>query len=125
MATLVIIGGPAEGGRFALEQHRLVMVGRDEQCSFQIVDSQISRRHLQIRFDEGEKRHYAIDFESHNGVLVGGKKIETDTLLEDGDVIEIGASKIVYSLEDAPDAQRVRDLLRKRGEGRQTTVLPD
>ena len=101
------------------------MVGRDEQCSFQIVDTQISRRHLQIRLDEDQNRHYAIDFESHNGVHVGGKKIETDTLLEDGDVIEIGASKIVYSLEDVPDAQSVRDLLRKRGEGRQTTVLPD
>ena len=125
MATLVIVGGPAEGEQFALEKHRLVMIGRDEQCSFQIVDSQMSRRHLQIRLSDGEDAHFAVDFGSHNGVLVNGRQIAAETLLADGDLIELGATKIMYSRDDAPDAQRVKDMLRKRGEGWKTTALPD
>ena len=123
MATLVVTEAPAIGQQFALEKHLLVLVGRDHQCTFQIVDGQISRRHCQLRYDEGENRHYAIDFESSNGVRVNGNKITAPQPLEDGDVIHIGGTLIVYSVQDSPDAQRVTEILRKHGEGRHTTQL--
>ncbi len=34
MATLVVTEGPASGQQFALEKHRLVLIGRDHQCTF-------------------------------------------------------------------------------------------
>lgn len=123
MATLAVTEGPASGQQFALEKHLLVLVGRDHQCTFQIVDTQISRRHFQLRYDEGEGRHYAIDFESSNGVSVNGNKIAPPQPLEDGDVIRISGTLIVYSVEDSPDAQRVTEILRKHGEGRHETQL--
>ena len=38
MATWVVTEGPASGQQFALEKHLLVLVERDHQCTFQIVD---------------------------------------------------------------------------------------
>lgn len=114
MATLVVTEGPASGQQFALEKHLLVLIGRDNQCTFQIFDTKISRRHCQLRYDKGEDRHYAIDFESSNGVSVNGKKIAAPQPLEDGDVIRIGGTLMVYSVQDSPDAQRITEVLRRQ-----------
>jgi pSer/pThr/pTyr-binding forkhead associated (FHA) protein len=72
MATLLVVSGPHEGRYYPLEEHRLVSVGRDDQCSFQLVDDKISRRHLQIRYEEGSDVHFAVDMRSANGVFVNG-----------------------------------------------------
>jgi S-DNA-T family DNA segregation ATPase FtsK/SpoIIIE len=104
----VITSGPAAGQKLGLERNRLVMIGRDEDCSFQILDPKMSRRHLQVRLDERTDRHHAIDFSSANGVLLNGARIEGDAPLSDGDVLEAGDTRMVYQAEDAPDARRVR-----------------
>jgi pSer/pThr/pTyr-binding forkhead associated (FHA) protein len=117
MAALLVTDGPANGQTFALEQHRLVMVGRDAQCTFQIVDTQMSRRHMQIRFDADAGRHCAIDFGSSNGVHVNDNRIEEETALEDGDRIRLGSTTLVYSVDDSPNAQRVWEMLRRHGQG--------
>lgn len=122
MACIVITDGPATGTRFALEDHRLVMVGRDDQCTFQILDERISRRHMQIRLDESDNAHYAVDVGSANGVYVNGTKIGRDVRLEDGDQISIGATKMVYSDADDPDAEHLEDVVRRRGQRLRTTV---
>lgn len=117
MASLFVTEGPASGKQFALGNHRLVMIGRDAACSFQIVDDQLSRMHLQIKFNENDSRHFATDFDSHNGVYINGSRISGETALAEGDTIRVGSSTIVYSTEDLPDALEIRDMLRKRGEG--------
>jgi pSer/pThr/pTyr-binding forkhead associated (FHA) protein len=90
-----------------------------------IVDPELSRFHLQIRHAEDPDRHFAIDFQSKNGVFVNGKKIEAETVLLDNDVITIGATTIVYSLDDALDAQRVVEAWKKLGQGHLRTVTGD
>ncbi len=123
MAALIIIDGPAEGQKFALEQHGLVMVGRDHSCTFQKLDPKMSRMHFQIKLDAKTESHSALDFDSANGVSVNGKRITDPTPLNDGDVIRTGNSSIVYSVEDAPDAQTITQLLRKHYQGRFDTEL--
>ncbi len=123
MATLLILEGPAKRQQFALEQHRLVLIGRDHDCTFQILDPQVSRRHFQLRCDADENRHVAIDFESSTGVSINGEKISDPQPLKDGDTIRLGGTIVVYSTQDSPDAQRVTDILRKHGEGRRETQL--
>ncbi len=125
MATLVVTEGPGKGQKFALTGCRLAMIGRDAGCSFQIVDPELSRFHLQIRHAEDQDRHFAIDFQSKNGVFVNGKKVEAETVLLDNDVITIGATTIVYSLDDALDAQRVVEAWKKLGQGHLRTVSGD
>ncbi len=123
MAALIIIDGPAEGQKFALEEHGLVMIGRDHNCTFQILDPQISRIHILIKRYAIADGHLAIDFKSANGVLVNGKRITEETPLGDGDVMRIGNTSIVYSVEDAPDAQTITQLLRKHYQGRCDTEI--
>jgi pSer/pThr/pTyr-binding forkhead associated (FHA) protein len=104
MATLLVTEGPGKDTKFAIGHHRLVMVGRDPRCTFQIVDPELSRNHLQIKYDELADRHFAIDFNSKNGVHVNGSKIDTEMLLNDGDRISIGATTIVYCRDDTLSA---------------------
>lgn len=122
MACLVVVDGPAAGQHFALSQHKLVAIGRDEECTFQIVDPLVSRRHLQIRLDE-QGRHVAADYRSANGVIVNGAKIVGDRTLNSGDQITIGSSHIVYSTDDYADAQSAMEGLRKKGEWKRSTLM--
>ncbi|MHC4066732.1 MAG: FHA domain-containing protein, partial [Planctomycetota bacterium] len=85
MATLVVVDGPSEGLKFALARHNLVMIGRDQDATFQLQDGRISRKHLQIKRARDGEAHSAIDFQSANGVSVNGQRISQETPLTDGD----------------------------------------
>lgn len=124
MATLVVTDGPANGRQFALEAHRLVMVGRDDACTFQLIDAQMSRQHFQVkRLDDGG--HSAIDFGSANGVFVNGRRLEAELPLLDGDEIKVGDSVIVYMAADSPDAETVTTVVRRRREHMKSTMVRD
>lgn len=122
MATLIVTHGPASGQVFALGEHRIVLIGRDQECTFQILDPQMSRRHLQIKNNQ-DGSHAVRDFHSANGVLVNGGKIDDESPLSDGDEIVAGETCIVYAAVDSPDAMTVNSLLRKRGEHLKGTLL--
>jgi pSer/pThr/pTyr-binding forkhead associated (FHA) protein len=123
MATLLVVEGPSAGLKFALDQHNLVMIGRDAKTTFQIVDGRISRQHLQIKRARDADAHSAIDFHSANGVYVNDQLISQETPLADGDLIQIGDSFIVYSRIDDPDAQTISQILRRHGQNRDRTEL--
>lgn len=124
MALLIVIDGPEKGKIFALQESSLVMIGRDHNCTFQILDPQMSRKHMQIKRLEDGKSHAAIDFESSNGVYLNGVKIQSETRLSPGDIIAIGNSLIAYSEWDDPDAVANQELMRKRhSQGAVSTVI--
>mgnify|MGYP001560345062 CR=1 FL=1 len=125
MAMLIFTEGPNTGQSFRLERHRLVMVGRDASCTVQIVDPQLSRHHLQIELAEAESRHYAIDFNSKNGVVVNGNKIDKRVALRDCDVIKIGDSSLVYTTDDSADALSAREQAKRFGQGYVHTATHD
>lgn len=104
MACLVIVEGPATGAMFALKSHRIVDIGRDEECTFQIVDPLVSRHHLQVRAaDNGT--HVVADCGSANGAMLNAVRIVGEMPLRDGDEIRIGATRLIYSTRDYPDAK--------------------
>ena len=125
MASLLIGTLDQQERYFPLESHRLVMIGRDDECTFQVLDDQLSRRHLQIRFEPDETKHYAADYRSANGVFVNGDRIVEDKALADGDAIKIGNTNIVYLSDDHGSAQEARESLRKKGEWKRSTLLND
>ncbi len=125
MATLIIIEGPAKDQKFALADHKLVMIGRDASCTIQIVDPQLSRHHLQVATDPDEGRHYVLDYGSRNGISVNGVQIKDRRILGDRDVIEAGTTTIVYSTDDSIDADHVRASLKRYGQGNVHTEVPD
>ena len=124
MACLVVVEGPATGALFALSAHNLVDVGRDEECTFQIIDPLMSRHHLQVRAEGGGK-HVAIDARSANGVLINGVRMVNETPLKNGDEITLGATRIVYSERDYPDAQSAMIGVRPGRQYKASTIMRD
>jgi hypothetical protein len=70
-----------------------VVVGRLSDCQICLADANVSRRHAAfMRLDAG----WAIqDLDSTNGTLVNGEPV-TRGRLSDGDVIEIGVTRLVF-----------------------------
>lgn len=70
-----------------------VLVGRLAECQVQLSDANVSRRHAAfIRLEDG----WALaDLGSTNGTSVNGRPIER-VRLADGDVIDIGLTRLVY-----------------------------
>ncbi|MHC4414204.1 MAG: FHA domain-containing protein [Planctomycetota bacterium] len=125
MATLLVISGPSEGRYYPLNASRLVSIGRDDQCSIQIVDDGISRRHLQIRYEQADDHHVAVDMRSANGVYVNGRRIVQESALRDGDIIGVGRSKLRYTRQDFSDADSAWEHYQKTDEWRRGTLVLD
>lgn len=122
MASLVVIEGPCRGGHFPLKE-QVVSVGRDDTCTVQILDGQISRKHLQVRLDEKLGTHFAADYRSANGVFVNDKVILTATALRDGDRIRIGQTTLIYLAADHADAPTAMAAATKKDEWRRSTMM--
>ncbi|MBU6414588.1 MAG: FHA domain-containing protein [Planctomycetes bacterium] len=60
MASLVIVEGVDQGRLLAIKEP-IVFIGRDDTCTYQILDAQVSRKHLQVRFDARFNAHVAGD----------------------------------------------------------------
>src|SRR5690606_7288479 len=85
MPSLIVVAGPNEGDYYPLGK-RTIVIGRQEGCPVQIVDDRVSRRHVQIRCEEGageEGRYHLLDMKSQNGTFVNGRRIEAEVVLED------------------------------------------
>jgi pSer/pThr/pTyr-binding forkhead associated (FHA) protein len=122
MPSLVVVSGPGEGMYCPLGK-RTVVIGRDEGTSLQILDEEVSRKHLQIRFDERTKRYVAFDMRSANGVHINGAQIAGETTLEDGDAITIGKSKLHFTNADYSDGPSALEAYRQRGERGKSTLI--
>lgn len=103
-AFLSVTHGPACGQTFVLPL-RSVLIGRDASCAIPIPDERISRRHLQVTYDNRGRRHLAVDVGSSNGVTINGARLVrgAEWLLGDGDEIAIGGTRLRYSVGDKPE----------------------
>jgi pSer/pThr/pTyr-binding forkhead associated (FHA) protein len=126
MASLVIVEG-VDQGRLLTITESLVSIGRDDTCTYQILDPLVSRKHLQIRFDPQFKSHVAGDYRSAHGVFINDKQIVLDTPLLDGDYIRIGNTTLMFLVEDHPDASSAaaaaQKAAKKKDEWKRTTML--
>jgi pSer/pThr/pTyr-binding forkhead associated (FHA) protein len=71
------------------------LIGRAPTCDLQIPDDSMSREHAVVLCD-GEDANLE-DLQSTNGVKVNGKRVRS-TELAHGDEIEIGQTKLVFTL---------------------------
>ncbi|MBN8597170.1 MAG: FHA domain-containing protein [Planctomycetes bacterium] len=121
MASLVITHANAIGDHFTLAE-ALTSIGREDDCTIQVLDEKVSRKHLQIRFDPATKLHYAGDYRSANGVFVNGKQLLSDVALNDGDRIRIGDTILLYFVADFPDKAAAHAAVKKAGEWAKDTL---
>jgi hypothetical protein len=71
-----------------------VTVGRLPECTISVNDSNISRRHAEIR--AGSSAFVVVDLGSTNGTLVNGVKIDGEHRLADGDIISFGSTHVRF-----------------------------
>jgi len=121
MASIIVVSGPSEGDYYPLGR-RTVVVGRGEQCSVQITDEHISRRHVQIRYDAASGEHIAFDMKSANGTWINGRKCEGEVTLADNDRIEVGESRLLFTTEEFPDRESAWNHWKQRGERGRSTI---
>jgi len=102
MARIVITSGPAAGRAFPLEGQ--VQLGRDaSSCGIVINDEQISRSHARI-FRNEEGKWVVRDLGSANGTYLvdkrgtSKKRLTSDHIVSEGDVIEVGKSRFSFAL---------------------------
>ena len=82
-----------------LERSHAVCIGRQPTCELPIRRDDVSRRHAELRFEDGAWRLH--DLRSTNGTFVNGERVDTARPLAPGDRIEIGSSAITFCEIDA------------------------
>lgn len=72
---------------------RAVLIGRSRQCDLVLTDTNVSRRHAEIR--QRGNDYLVVDLDSTNGVEVNGQKIKT-RVLQNGDLITVGKTRVRF-----------------------------
>ena len=99
MAHLTVLNGPNHGRPFGLTPGLTFRIGRDPSLELAIDDVKASRVHVEIeRRDDG---FVLRDLHSKNGTMVNGVRTSAQ-VLQEGDQIQIGETRIEFSLNDAP-----------------------
>jgi len=94
--VLVVTKGPVEGARFPVEADGLT-IGRDEECSVVLDDSNVSRFHARLVFHNAAI--WIQDAGSRNGVFLNGKRVVRHKQLSPGDEMVIGDHAFTLELE--------------------------
>ena len=91
-ARALLVG---EGRRTVLSGD-LVVVGRSHDCDLVLDDPNVSRRHAEVRRENG---HWVVvDLGSTNGLKVNGRRV-AEAALNPGDEITLGLSRLSFELE--------------------------
>ena len=69
-------------------------IGRSGSCSIILRDPSVSRLHARIRRSEGL---YVLHAEGGSGTKLNGKGLESDTVLEETDIIEIASTTLRFT----------------------------
>ena len=121
MASIIITSGAEKGKYYPLGQ-RTNVIGRDEALLIQILDPRVSRKHVQIRFDQGKNCYYVVDMKSKHGVFINGVKIDDEVILSDNDYIQIGDTVILFAQKEFDDKESALSHYKKVGERHHPTI---
>src|SRR5215218_5591646 len=80
------------GTRHEVTQRRVV-IGRSRDCDIQLSDTNVSRRHAELR-QEGAS-YWIVDLGSTNGMEVNGKRVKR-AKLRSGDTITLGSTEVTF-----------------------------
>jgi S1-C subfamily serine protease len=90
------INSGAGAGRTVEVRGTTFVVGRDAGCDLTLADEQVSRRHAEFQL-RGDGRALLRDLESRNGTFVDGNRVEVPVLLQGGEQIQVGDTRLGVS----------------------------
>jgi hypothetical protein len=92
-AWLVIVEGDGRGIKLDIFKDQNI-IGRGEECHIRLDDSFVSELHAIVAEKDGV--FHIWDLGSKNGTKLNGEPLRGSSELKDGDVIEIGKTKLVF-----------------------------
>ena len=104
---LIAQNGPLIGQRWGIKTE--IHVGRDPECEIVVPDRQVSRIHA--RFNLTKNGVLLEDLGSKNGTFVNGKLLESPSILEEGDIIQIALVQSFFFLSSDATMPLDQDLL--------------
>jgi hypothetical protein len=84
-----------DGRRTVLSGSKVVL-GRSRECDIVVSDPNVSRRHAELRRDNG--RWSIVDLGSTNGIKVNGQRV-SDATLREGDRVTLGVTDLTFELD--------------------------
>lgn len=105
MASLFVIQGSDQGRRYDLDDDA-ISLGRDNDNSIQLHDSEVSRHHAEVRSDD--TGFLLVDLNSSNGSFVNGNQI-TEQQLANGDRIQLGRTLMIFTGGDDSSSLSLAD----------------
>ena len=114
MPSLIVVSGGRTGSCLQLDKDMCV-VGRADDCDVRMSRPEVSRHHCVVGISSGGA--WVEDLGSMNGTFVNGTRVESRTVLVDGDLIRVSFVEVRFSekicLEDRGEV-----------ESQQATTLP-
>ncbi len=94
MASLFVIQGADQGKRFELKS-KAVALGRENSNPIRIHDTEVSRRHAEVR--EVDNAFRIVDLGSANGTYLNGQPVVEQAELKSGDRVQLGQTVMLFS----------------------------
>ena len=98
---LVSIEGPLAGNRYQISPNEEIIIGRSENCSIYIPDSEVSRQHASVTLHNAGV--WVQDAGSRNGVFINEKRIVRGTELRPGGRLRLGDHSFVLELSEVEE----------------------
>ncbi len=95
MPSLFVIQGRDQGKRFELTTST-ARLGRDVRSEVRLQDTEVSRMHAELRFDDATGRATLKDMDSSNGTFVNGVPVQ-EVDLRTGDRVQAGSTLMVFT----------------------------
>jgi len=86
-AALVVAGARQE------LDDRVLIIGRSKECDISVDDPNVSRRHAEIRREDGA--YWIVDLGSTNGITVNGKRVERARLSPEDEIL-LGTTEVRF-----------------------------
>ena len=93
MASLFVIQGADQGKRFELKSKSMAL-GRDHSNPIRLHDTEVSRRHAEVR--QVDTTFRIVDLGSANGTYVNGQPVDQSPL-NSGDRLQLGQTVMLFN----------------------------
>ncbi len=123
MPSLFVVRGRDQGKHFQLS-NLVYRIGRDSSSDIQLLDTEASRAHAELRVD-AQSGSELVDLGSSNGTKINGEKISRQALAS-GDRIEIGGTLLIYTGTGQPtemEAAHSVDIVRQARENERSRIV--
>lgn len=105
MASLFVIQGADQGKRFELKSPA-VALGRENSNPIRIHDTEVSRRHAEVR--QVDNSYRVVDLGSANGTYLNGQPVEGSSEIRSGDRLQVGQTVMLFS--EGPSGSNDREV---------------